>query len=160
MVPSFFHSTVHTSKLLPPPPLCWCHPLPLAAVSATHCAANSLRWRLRLLFCGAAASCLLGPPVVQGRIHLCLLPCLRLSSHLCLALHPLCLVGCCISQSLSRSLLSHHRPVPQPPPFIMHPPFVTPLLFSWLSFSPVPQPPSGRNSAWCLGLRLLFCPCL
>jgi hypothetical protein len=36
-----------------------CLHLPLAAISATHHAANSLRWRLRLPFWGASAFCLL-----------------------------------------------------------------------------------------------------
>jgi hypothetical protein len=121
--------------------------------------------RLCLLSAGASLLCcrllvVLPPPVVHRRIHLRLLLCLRLSSHLCLASRPSCLVGCCISQSLSRSRLLHLHPVPWPPPlpFITPPPFVVPLLFGWLSRCPVPQPPSCCNSAWCLGLYLLLHP--
>jgi hypothetical protein len=101
----------------------------------------------------------LPPPVVHRRIHLRLLPCLNLSSRLCLASCPSRLVGCCISQPLSLSLLSHLCPAPRPLPFIMPQPFITPLLFSWLLRCPAPQPPSCCNSTWCLVLRLLLIPC-
>ena len=47
------------------------------------------------------------PYVVHRCIHLRLLPCLHLSSQLCLVVCPSCLVGCHISQRLSLSLLSH-----------------------------------------------------
>ena len=39
-----------------------CLRLPLAAISVTHHAANSLHWCLQLPFCGTSAFCLLAPP--------------------------------------------------------------------------------------------------
>ena len=59
----------------------------------------------------------------------------------------------------SLSLSSCLRLAPWPPPFIASPPFVEPFLFGWLPRCPVLQPPSCRNSAWCLGLCLLLFPC-
>ena len=94
--------------------------------------------------------------VVHGCIDLRLLSCLCLSSDLCLAARPSCLVGCHISQSLGPSLSLRLHPAPRPPPFITPPPFGVPLLFGWLLHCPAPQPPSRCNSAWCLGLCFLL----
>ena len=88
------------------------------------------------------------PPVVLRRIHLPLLPCLHLLSHLCLVWHPSCLVGCHISQHLSLSLLSRLRPVPWPPPFITPQPFVVPLA-QRLNPHLLATPPGASASASC-----------
>ena len=136
---------------------CLC--LLFAAVSATHHSANSLRWcwRLRLLFCSTSAFCQLAPPCCAAAS--CCPPAhsppsLAVPPPLVTTLpwlHPSRLVGCCISQRLSLSLLLRLRPVPRPPPFITSQPFVPPLSFGWLLRCPAPQPPSCCNSAWCLG---------
>ena len=150
-------------QLVSPPPLRRCHPLLLAAVSAIHRAANSLRWRLRLPFCGASAFCLLA--------HLLLLSTGAFTSAFCrasaschtsaLRWAPLVrLVVTFPRVCLRGSLLSRLCLAPRPPPFIMPPPFIAPLLFGWLSHCPASQPPSCCDSAWCLGLRLLLHPCL
>jgi hypothetical protein len=82
--------------------------------------------------------------------------CLHLLSQLCLASRPSCSVSCRISQRISLSLSLRLRPEPRPLLFIMPQPFVAPHLFGWLLRCPALQPPSRRNSAWCLGLHLLL----
>ena len=145
---------------------CNCLRLPLAAVSATHHAANSLRWRLRLPLCGASAFCLLVPPRCVDASC-----CPPAHSPLPLAMPPPLVATLPCIAPLSFGWLLHF-PAPQPLPLVVPPtgasalpfitpqPFVTPLLFGWLSCCPVPQPPSCRNSPWCLGLCLLLIPCL
>ena len=103
-----------------------------AAVSATHCATDSLRRASGSpspvpLHLSDGTSCIVLPPVVHRCLHLRLFSCLRLLSHPHISSRPSLQVGCCVSRCLSLSLLSCFCAVPQPPPIITPQPSVGPL---------------------------------